>query len=129
MHVFEAHERPITSVSLSTDGRYLLSGSQDMSVKLWKLDWDNSFREGRDWDESARMYLEVFLTLHTPYARKGLLRRKTGERKGAPSWNDEDFAKLIIDLKSRGYGWLQPERVREEIEAMASEWKGPPPLT
>lgn len=36
------HTRPVTSISWSTCGRYLLSSSQDWSVKLWDLQKVNS---------------------------------------------------------------------------------------
>ena len=53
---------------LSADGRYALSGSADRTLRLWILDWELADTAPADWDEGARPYLEVFLSLHTPYA-------------------------------------------------------------
>ena len=52
--------------SISADGRYALSGSEDNTIRLWFLDWELDDREPADWDAAARPYLQNFLTLHTP---------------------------------------------------------------
>ena len=36
-------------------------------LRLWILDWELADTPPADWDEGARPYLEVFLSLHTPY--------------------------------------------------------------
>ena len=36
IRIFEGHESSVTSVSLSVDGRYALSGSEDKTLKLWE---------------------------------------------------------------------------------------------
>ena len=58
----------LTSVFLSADGRYALSGSCDNTLKLWALDWELEGRSPADWDEAARPYMEIFLCQQTPYA-------------------------------------------------------------
>ncbi|MBK7782389.1 MAG: hypothetical protein IPJ58_16760 [Ardenticatenia bacterium] len=37
LHVIEAHAGAVTAMTLSNDGRWLLSGSQDGHVRLWGL--------------------------------------------------------------------------------------------
>jgi WD40 repeat protein len=120
--VLEGHSDGVKSVCISLDGRYGLSGSEDKTLKLWEFDWEYEFPEPEDWDEGARPYLEVFLTLHCRVGLDGI------SRVGTPVWNDEDFKKLVVELGYRGYGWLRPEGVRRQLEKMTSEWKGPPML-
>ncbi len=118
--IIKGHLGCVNSVVLSQDGHQALSGSGDKTIRLWQLDWDYDFPDPADWDEGARPYLDIFLTLHTPYGPDGL------SRVGAPQWTEEDFQKLLTELGYRGYGWLRPEGVRRELEKMARErgWKG-----
>jgi WD40 repeat protein len=112
---FEGHTDDVQSVAFSRDGRYALSASWDRTLQLWELDWEWDFPDPADWDEGARPYLDIFLTLHTPYGPDGL------SRVGKPQWTEEDFQKLLQELGYRGYGWLRPEGVRRELEKMAKE--------
>ncbi|MGB9881949.1 MAG: WD40 repeat domain-containing protein [Methanomassiliicoccales archaeon] len=113
--ILEGHADAVVSLSISPEGRYLVSCSDDRTIRVWALDWDYDFPDPADWDEGARPYLDIFLTLHTPYGPDGL------SRVGAPQWTEEDFQKLLTELGYRGYGWLRPEGVRRELEKMARE--------
>jgi WD40 repeat protein/serine/threonine protein kinase len=117
IHCFKGHYNWVNSVALSPNGQFVLSGSADNTICLWFLDWDYDFPDPADWDEGARPYLDIFLTLHTPYGPDGL------RRVGKPKWTEEDFQKLLQELGYRGYGWLRPEGVRRELEKMAKERK------
>ncbi len=68
LRTFAGHADAVTSVAFSADGRYALSGSADRTLRLWILDWELADAAPADWDEGARPYLEMFLSLHTPYA-------------------------------------------------------------
>jgi hypothetical protein len=126
----------VNSVSLSSDGRWALSGSDDKTLRLWELDWEYEFPGWAEWDEGARPHLVNFLTLHTAYAAVLPEGRKPSKeeivaaltRRGTPEWTEEDFRGLLDTLGCAGYGWLKPEGVRRELEKMAREWQGPPPL-
>jgi WD40 repeat protein/serine/threonine protein kinase len=111
------HKREIMCTSLAPDGRFFATGSVDHTICLFELLWDYDFPAPADWDEGARPYLDIFLTLHTPYGPDGL------SRVGKPQWTEEDFQKLLQELGYRGYGWLRPEGVRRELEKMAKERK------
>ncbi|MCD4674242.1 MAG: hypothetical protein K8R77_16380, partial [Anaerolineaceae bacterium] len=84
------------------------------TLRVWGLDWDYEFPDLVDWNEGVRPYLEIFLTLHTPYGPDGFTRR------GKPTWTEEDFQQFLVELGCRGYGWLRPEGVRRKLEEMAA---------
>jgi WD40 repeat protein len=144
LRTFAGHADAVTSVSLSADGRYALSGSADHTLRLWLLDWELGDHAPADWDEEALPYLEMFLSLHTPYlvmpkVTSPLSRlfksAPTDEditqaltRKGEPAWTENDFQDLLRTLGYAGYGWLRPEGVRRQLTRMARHWKGPPRL-
>jgi hypothetical protein len=100
------------------------------------LDWELEDRSTAEWDEGARPYLVTFLTAHTPYARVlslvGTPSKKQVKlaltRQGYPSWTEEDFQRLLFTLGCVGYGWLQPEGVRRELEKMTANWLSSPAL-
>ena len=129
IRTFEGHTGWVSSVCLSFDSRWALSGSGDETLMLWKLDWELESVEPPDRDEGARPYLETFLTLHTPYGGKLPEDRKPAEeeirlaltRKGKPSWREEDFQKLLQTLSYAGYGWINPDGIRREMEKITRE--------
>jgi WD40 repeat protein len=143
LRTFAGHADAVTSVAFSADGRYALSGSADRTLRLWILDWELADTEPADWDEGARPYLEIFLSLHTPYAvppperKRGrlplarLFQSTPNEkeitpsltRQGPPKWTENDFQGLLRTLGYAGYGWLRPEGVRRELMRMARHWK------
>jgi hypothetical protein len=133
MRTFEGHTDQVNSVGISPDGRWALSGGKDKTLRLWELDWECEFPPPADWDEAARPYLESFLILHTPYAAELPQDHAPSEEeirlalthRGKPSWNEKEFEALIRQLQHVGYGWLRPEGVRNELDRMTKEWKGP----
>ena len=90
----------------SPDGRWILSGSNDRTIRLWRVIWDLEFPEDVDWGGVAKPYLADFLTL-----RNG-------------KWTEEDFEELIDELsRMRGLGWVRPEGIRRELVKMTRRWK------
>jgi hypothetical protein len=98
---------------------------------LYDLDWELEDKLPADWDEGARPYLENFLVLHTPYAAALPTIREPEEeeialaltRRGTPTWTEEDFGNLLYTLGCAGYGWLRPEGVRQQLEAIAASYQ------
>ncbi len=129
LHTFSLHDDNITDVAFSPDGGALLSASDDHTLKLWLLDWELEEYHSGDWDEGAKPYLDIFLTLHTPYAGQLLKGREPTEaevklaltRKGKPTWSEEEIQNLLTELGRRGYGWLREDGVRRKLEELAAQ--------
>jgi hypothetical protein len=126
--MFEGRADGVNSIALSANERWALLGCENKSLRLWELEWDCKFPKQKDWDEGARPHIENFLTLHTPYASTERDARKRLLRCGHPSWDDNDWLRLLETLQRSGYGWLNPDGVRRELEKMTAEWQGPPPM-
>lgn len=116
------------SVCLSGDCRFALSSSEDRTPKLWLLDWELEDRQPADWDEGARPYLKTFLEQHIPYVATLPVDREPTEeeitlaltRRGTPTWTEENFQNLLYTLSCVGYGWLRPQGVRQQLQAMTA---------
>lgn len=150
MRIFEGHSDSVFCVCISEDGRWVLSGSRDNTLRLWELDWELEAVDPVDWDDDARPYLENFLSCRVPVTKKpvadGYPQAETIVRqisRGKPSlanirrvlgcllphhqdWNEEGFQRLLYTLGCAGHGWLQPEGVMRKLEEMAADWTGPP---
>lgn len=130
LRTFDGHEGTITSLAMSADHRLFISAGEDGTVRVWNLDWELDENEEIDWHENATAYLKIFLTLQTPSASDLLKGRVPVEkeimavlmRSGKPVWSDADFQRLLYELGCAGYGWLRPDRVRQELEKMAVNW-------
>ncbi|HEX3315586.1 MAG TPA: hypothetical protein VHR72_11875, partial [Gemmataceae bacterium] len=122
LRTLEGHTHPVKVVCVSQDGALAVSAGEDAGIKIWQLDWELEANRPADWDEAARPYLETFLTLQTP--PKTFLRRRN-----RPEWSNERFAVLLDTLACAGFGWLRPEGVRGQLDKMAADWQGPPPLS
>jgi hypothetical protein len=142
LRTFAGHGEAVTSVSMSADGRFALSSSADRTMRVWILDWELADTDPADWDEGARPYLEMFLSVHTPYPAAVQARKRSRSplarffqsiapekdtvplprRKGPPTWTERDFQRLLRTLGYAGFGWLRPEGVRRELIRMARDW-------
>lgn len=123
LQTLTGHKAAVWAVGFSPDSCYLVSGSEDRTLKLWVLDWELADRSPTDWDEAASPYLDAFLSLHTPsLTALPDLRDPTPETitqalvpQGTPNWTEAEFSQLIHRLQQVGYGWLDPEGVRQQL--------------
>jgi hypothetical protein len=110
IRILEGHTDAVRSLSLTPDGRWLLSGSADETLSLWELDWEYEVPATTEWDGGARVYLEQFL------------RRLQQRNPAAPvRWDPPALQGLLVELQNRGYGWLNPDRIRFTLEQMTEE--------
>ncbi len=107
------HTSLVQAVTVTPHGSQVVSGGFDETVRVWGLEWEYEFPDPADWDEGARPYLEIFLTLHTAAGPDGLTRA------GALSWSEHDVLDLLAELGRRGYGWLRPAGVRANLDELA----------
>jgi WD40 repeat protein/serine/threonine protein kinase len=119
---FEGASSGVVAVAFSSDSRFALSVGSDGTLRIWQLDWELEFPGSDGWDEAVIPYLRLFLSRCTPLEFGWSKWQKTGP----PRWGEAEFRELMADLKTRGFGWLRPERVRQELEKMAADWTGPP---
>ncbi|MGJ5674164.1 MAG: WD40 repeat domain-containing protein [Nostochopsis sp.] len=126
LRTFEGYTGTLSSVYLSNNKQFALSVSSDGALKLWILDWELEDKSLAEWDERARIHLENFLTVHTPYApalRGNYNPTSVFTRRGIPTWSEDDFQNLLYTLGCAGYGWLHPQVVRDHLGKMTAYWK------
>jgi predicted Zn finger-like uncharacterized protein len=88
LYVFSGHRAAITDCALAPDLRWLITASHDQTVRCWLLDWELS-TPPLTWDIS-------------PYVR---------------AWG-QDPELLRQRLGWAGYGWLTPEQIDKERQAL-----------
>jgi len=103
IQTFEGFTLGINEVRFSPDERQIIIATSN-KIHIYTLDYDLHLPGWKNWDEGARPYLEIFLTLH-------------------PNYTEEDFNNILIpDLQNRGYGWLRPEGVRIKLDELQFGW-------
>jgi WD40 repeat protein/serine/threonine protein kinase len=110
LRAFDGHTEAVASVVMTPNGRQALSAGNDGSLRIWRLEWEPQIRSIAEWDEGARPFLEVFLRRHAPL------------RGARPEWGEDDFRRLLIQLRYAGFGWLRPDGVREHLQELAQTW-------
>jgi WD40 repeat protein len=111
----------ITSLALSGDARWVFTSTTDGKLMLREVEWDYDFPEERDWDNAAEGLLAIFLEAHISIEERG------GVRQRSVTWTEADFEALIEQLRFRGFGWLRPSGVREQLAKMAERQRVPTP--
>ncbi|MBF0553271.1 MAG: serine/threonine protein kinase [Nitrospirae bacterium] len=106
---FAGHGGGVSSVCFGPDGWYAWSGSADHTLSAFYVDWELEARDYTDWDDGAAAYMELFISMHTPFIKNSFTRRAT------PVWDERDAAALLSELTLRGFGWLRPEGVRAKL--------------
>lgn len=130
LRVLDAHKNPVNTVSISQDDSFVLSSSDNGTLKFWFLDWELEDRQPVNWDDEARIHLQIFLIQQTPYALSldGIENPTEKEitlaitRRGIPIWNEDDFQKLLYKLGCAGFGYINPAGVRRELKKMVQKY-------
>jgi WD40 repeat protein/serine/threonine protein kinase len=108
VRVVEGHAGAVADLVVDRDGGTAASVGSDGSVRLWFLDWEPELAERGQWDDRVRPFLQVFLR-----------QRESDSGEGAPpAWSAHQLEALLEDLGRRGFGWLAPERVEQELERL-----------
>jgi len=101
---FDGFTSEVQKVCFSPDGQQIALSSS-VETHIYTICYDLHFPGWHNWDEGARPYLDIFLTVY-------------------PDWTDDDFNNILIpDLQNRGYGWLRPEGVKIELLKMSKHVK------
>lgn len=111
--VIEGHKSGVTSLKTVLNRQMLISTGADKTIRIWSMDWEPEIIAAGPWHEDIRAYLDVFLTLHTPYLAG------SQQRRGKPEWDADEFQALLDVLKQRGYGWVEPRGIKVQLKEMA----------
>ena len=135
LRTFEGHTGQVTLLLSRRTVASLFPGAMTGTLRIWEFDWEWEFREPPTGTKVRGPTFEAFLELHTPHAAAPPSDRQPSEsevriaptRRGTPTWDDQEFEKLIGQLQCAGYGWLRPEGIRaklEELKAARSKESG-----
>ena len=108
VRVVKGHSGAVADLVVDRDGGTAASVGADGSARLWFLDWEPEIVESGRWDDRVRPFLQVFLRQRESDSAEG----------GRPTWSDQQLETLLEDLGRRGFGWLAPERVEQELERL-----------
>lgn len=108
VRVVRGHAGAVADLVVDRDGGTAASVGADGSARLWFLDWEPELVESGRWDDRVRPFLQVFLRQRESDSAEG----------GRPTWSDQQVETLLEDLGRRGFGWLAPERVEQELERL-----------
>lgn len=107
----------VHGIAVSPLGNRLLAAVADEAVHVWHLDWEPEATSAADWEESARPFLETYVSRRIG-AHAGATRRMT--------LSDADVDGLLADLHRRGFGGLTRETVRPRLETLAARGEDVP---
>jgi WD40 repeat protein len=109
------HPAAVHGVALSPLGNVLLAAVGDGHVHAWHLDWEPEEAGAGAWNETARPFLESFVSRHR--GTVGPTERLT--------LSDADVDGLLTDLQRRGFGGLTRETLRPRLETLATREDAP----
>jgi WD40 repeat protein len=110
------HPAAVHGLALTPLGNLLLAAVADNDVHAWHLDWEPEETGAASWEETARPFLETFVS------------RRRGPRTGTTTRitvSDADVDGLLTDLHRRGFGGLTRETVRPRLESLATREDAP----
>ncbi|MFW2331816.1 MAG: WD40 repeat domain-containing protein, partial [Nitrospinota bacterium] len=132
LSVFEGHQSTVNDIALATDGRIAISAGDDGQAKTWILDWELNELKQSGWDDNAKIFLENFISYHTPYMAEFPQSRKPFDREivlalsrsGTPEFSPSFQTELQYMLGAAGFGWIDNKTLVSEFDKIVSNWKG-----
>ncbi len=110
------HPAAVHSVALTPLANMLLAAVGDDHVHAWHLDWEPEEAGAGGWEETARPFLETFVSRQR--GTVGPTQRVT--------LSDADVDGLLSDLHRRGFGGLTRETIRPRLESLAATQEDAP---
>jgi hypothetical protein len=101
----------VHGIAISPLGNRLFAAVADEDVHIWHLDWEPEDAGAGDWEETARPFLETYVS------------RRLGTHTGPTermTVSEADVDRLLADLHRRGFGGLTREAVRPRLETLAA---------
>ncbi|MEN6594382.1 MAG: serine/threonine-protein kinase [Clostridiaceae bacterium] len=101
LRTFSGHTDGVCS-SISQNGRAVVSGGKQGTLKVWEIDWVYEFPGWTDWDDQAAPYFEQHIQLYGSEC--------------------EDKIDLLINtLQNNGFGCLRFSAVRSRLQKMCGK--------
>jgi hypothetical protein len=107
----------VHGIALTPLGNRLLAAVADDDVHVWHLDWEPEEGGASGWEETARPFLETYVSRRLG-TRTGMTERMT--------LSDADLDSLLDDLHRRGFGGLTREAVRPRLKTLAAKGEDAP---
>jgi len=104
LNTLKGHAEAISTVTVTPDNQYVLSGSTDKTLILWRLIWVLDFPKEVDWDYRVQPFLENFLACHQS------------------EWTPDNWQSLITDLQRHGFGWIRSNGIKNKLMKMAQKY-------
>jgi WD40 repeat protein/ribosomal protein S27E len=111
------HPAAVHAVALAPLGNVLLAAVGDDQVHVWHLDWEPEEAGAAGWEETARPFLETFVS-----RRRGAQPEPTRRM----TLTDADVDGLLDELHHRGFGGLTRETLRPRLERLAASQESAP---
>ena len=102
----------VHGIAVTPIGNRLLAAVADDHVHVWHLDWEPEEAAAAGWEETARPFLETYVSQRLG-GHTGTTERMT--------LSDADVDGLLADLHRRGFGGLTRETVRPRLEDLAAK--------
>ena len=115
LKTLEGHSAPITGLAMDFSGRKMLTGSEDGTLRFWELFWDLSHDGVTDRDQRLTPFLHALLSLFCDADDPSL----------PPRLDEQNIRRILLELGYRGFGHLQADAVRREIQKLCKRWAGP----
>lgn len=101
IRTFTGHKDGVCA-AISANGRAVVSGGKDGTIKPWEIDWIYEFPGWSNWDEQAAPFFEQFVRLY-----------------GAES--EAHIGLLMNALRNNGFGYIREPAVRARLRELCRD--------